>query len=119
MGVDIVEVARIRSIWEKFGPRFLARIFTPEEITYCKIGENRFRYPSLAARFAAKEAFYKAVFPLVRHAIPWHHCVVVNDGDGVPALQIPEQLLQEIGGSKLHLSLSHSERYAVAVVIVD
>lgn len=118
IGIDIVEVDRIRSIVEKYEERFLHRIFTKTEIEYCKTQRNGFRFTSLAARFAAKEAFYKAVFPLIRHSIPWHDCQVINDTHGVPKLKISEKLNKELK-SHLFISLSHSDNYAVAVVVIE
>ena len=119
LGIDITEIDRIRSITSRFGSRFLNRIYTPNEIQYCKISKNDFRYPSLSARFAAKEAFYKAAFPIIQHAIPWHSCEVYNDATGVPRIQISTNLLEELKNPTLILSLSHSEKYAVAVVIIE
>ena len=118
IGVDIVEVDRIQTIVEKFGERFLNRVFTKTEIDYCQIQNNRFRFTSLAARFAAKEAFYKAAFPLIRRSIPFHDCEVVNDPDGVPQLRISENLKKELE-SNLFISLSHSIKYAVAMIVIE
>jgi holo-[acyl-carrier protein] synthase len=119
LGVDIAEIDRIRSITSRFGSRFLNRIFTNNEIEYCKISNNDYRFTSLSARFAAKEAFYKAVFPIVRHFIPWHACEVLNDSEGVPRIKISTELKDELNEPHIQLSLSHSEKYAVAVVIIE
>ncbi len=120
VGIDISEVDRIRKITNRFGKRFLDRIYTPGELEYCSIsGSGRYRFTSLAARFAAKEAFYKAAFPLLRHAILWHACEVINDTDGVPQMKIAENILKELHSQKIHVSLSHSDRYAVAIVMIE
>ena len=119
LGVDITEIDRIQSITSRYGSRFLKRIYTSKEIEYCKTPKNSFRFSSLAARFAAKEAFYKAVYPIVRQVIPWHFCEILNDSDGVPQIQVPNKLNEELNGAKILLSLSHSEKYAVAVVIIE
>jgi len=119
LGVDIAEIDRIHSITSRYSSRFLNRIYTSKEIDYCKTPNNSFRFSSLAARFAAKEAFYKAVFPMVRHSIPWHSCEIINDSDGVPQIQISKDLEEELNDTQIQLSLSHSEKYAVAVVIIE
>lgn len=120
VGIDISEVERIRKITNRFGTRFLNRIYTPQEQEYCSFANGkRYRFTSLAARFAAKEAFYKAAFPLLRHAIPWHACEVVNDADGAPQLKIAEHILNELHSHKILVSLSHSDLYAVAIVMIE
>ncbi len=119
IGIDIAEVDRIKSIISRFGNRFLNRVYTQQEIEYCKILKDEFRFTSLAARFAAKEALYKAAFPIIRQSIPWHACEVINDHDRVPQIRISDDLKRELNGPKIHLSLSHSENYAVAVVVIE
>ena len=120
IGIDIVEVERISKIISKFGSRFLNRVYTRGEIEYCTIGGARkYRFTSLAARFAAKESFYKAVFPLIRRPIYWHACEVCNDQDRVPQIRISDQLKKELNEPTIHLSLSHSEKYAIAIVMIE
>lgn len=107
IGVDLVEVERIQAAFERFGDRFLRRLFTPGEIAYCRARARPAE--SLAARFAAKEAFAKAwpgpVLP------GWHDVEVVMVG--------PRPTFRLSGlaaGTDARLSLSHTQRYAVAVV---
>lgn len=107
IGVDIVEVERIQAAWRRFGARFLDRLFTPAEIRHC-LAKAR-PAESLAARFAAKEAFAKAwsgpVLPR------WHDVEVVMEG-AKPAFR----LRGTAAGTAAQLSLSHTHRYAVAMV---
>ena len=77
-GVDLIEVARVHRVAEKHGDHFLRRIFTPVEIDYCAGRPNP--WPHYAARFAAKEAFYKAVPPGVLPALVWVEIGVVHGG---------------------------------------
>lgn len=110
IGVDIVEVARIQTALDRFGDRFLRRLFTPAEISYCHARARPAE--SLAARFAAKEAFAKAwggpVLP------GWHDVEIVMVGPR------PEfRLGGGAAGLKARLSLSHTRRYAVAMVQLE
>ncbi len=119
LGIDIAEVDRIAKIISKYGSRFLNRVYTRREIEYCKTPDGIYRFTSLAARFAAKEAFFKAVFPIIRRPIFWHACEVCSDQDRVPQIRISDQLKRELKAPTIHLSLSHSEKYAVAIVMIE
>jgi len=119
IGIDIVEIGRLQRAVERHGEHFLQKIYTAYELAYCTGPDGKLRYSSLAARFAAKEALYKAAFPLLRRFIGWHECEVKNDGAGVPALELAPELKKELGPSRVHLSLSHSKEYAVAIVLIE
>jgi len=119
IGVDIVEICRMQRAVERHGERFLRRIFTAAEVAYCTRPDGGFRYSSLAARFAAKEAFYKAAFPSLQRFIGWQECEVTSREGGAPALQLAPDLEKELGFPRVHLSLSHSQKYAVAVVLIE
>jgi holo-[acyl-carrier protein] synthase len=107
LGVDIVEIKRIRQLHERYGARFLQRWFSPDETTYAF--SCRDPYPHLAARFAAKEALIKAGG--YRKPLPWAQMEVRLDSQGKPSLYL------EGTPSASHLvSLSHTTEYAVAVV---
>jgi len=118
IGIDIVKVARIKEVSEKWGDRFLKRIFTRDELAYC------FRkytpYLSLAVRFAAKEAFIKAISSGV--SVAFIDIEVTNTGSGKPVLKLNEKLeafLKTKGIIKTHLSLSHEHEYGVACVVLE
>lgn len=119
VGIDIVEIARIRAAVERHGDGFLRRIYTPGELDGCRTASGGWRFASLAARFAAKEAFYKAAFPALRRFIGWQECEVVNDADGVPQLRLAEKLAEELGGTAVQVSLSHSRNHAIAIVVIE
>jgi holo-[acyl-carrier-protein] synthase len=117
IGVDIVSVRRIKRAVERWGERFLSRIFTAEEI------EHSYRrsepYASLAVRFAAKEALMKAVGP---HGISFRDVAVLNREDGSPFISDEGGLratLSSRGIGRLHLSLSHERDYGVAFVVAE
>jgi len=119
-GVDLAEVARIRAAVERFGNRFLNRVFTPEEVRYCISKPNAAE--RLAARFAAKEAGMKAVGTGLRHGVTWHDLEVVRQPGGRPTLRLTGKLAEfaaRLGCKTAHLSLSHTAETAIAFVILE
>lgn len=113
-GVDIIEIWRVQRVLERWGQRFLDRIFTEAEQAYC-----RSRVPNLAARFAAKEATMKALGTGVR-GVSWKDIEVVRAKSGAPSLRLCGRALERylsLGIFDLALSLSHSREYAVAMVV--
>ena len=114
-GVDIIEISRVGEVLNRFGQRFLDRIFTPEEIAYC-----RGRLPNLAARFAAKEAVMKSLGTGVR-GVGWKDIEVIRHDSGAPAIRLhgrAKSRAQRLGLEEISVSLSHSREYAVAFVVV-
>lgn len=115
-GVDIVEISRIEEAAGASG-RFLKRVFTDAELTYCSGGKRR--WASLAARFAAKEAVSKALGSGIGR-VRWNDIEIVNREDGKPQVLLhgeASRLAAQMGIAKLEVSLSHSREYAVAFVI--
>ena len=113
-GVDIVEIGRIQKVVERWGQRFLHRIYTEEELRYC-----RGRAPQLAARFAAKEATMKALGTGIR-GVGWREIDVVRRRGEAPTIRLYGGALrraERIGLKELALGLSHSKEYAVASVV--
>jgi holo-[acyl-carrier protein] synthase len=120
VGVDTIEIDRVERLLERYGDRFLKRVFTPGEIDYCM---RRVRPgPSFAARFAAKEAFYKAATPLASRSMSlyfhWREAEVVRKS-GAPTLRLEGAFKETMGDRDLSLSLSHSKTHAIAVVVVS
>lgn len=111
-GVDIVEIDRIKEAVESFGKKFLNRVYTPLEIKYCS-SLNKLKFPELAARFAAKEAYAKAIGTGMK-GISWQDIEVSNDKRGKPELSV-----QGKKSKKIFVSLSHSQKYAVATVCIE
>ena len=115
-GVDIIEISRIRRVLERYSQRFLDRVFTPAEIEYC-----RGRAPNLAARFAAKEATMKALGTGVL-GVGWKDIEVVRAKSGAPGIKLhgrADQRAQRLGVWEASLSISHSNEYAVAFVVMQ
>lgn len=120
IGIDIVEVYRIRDTLART-PRFRERVFTQGERAYCDSKGNA-AAQSYAARFAAKEAFLKALKTGWRGKITWHDIEIVSDADGAPGLAITGEaaaILRERGAGRVHLSLSHTSEHAIAQVIFE
>lgn len=119
-GVDITDVARIKAAVERFGDRFLERVFTPEEVRYCTAKANPAE--RLAARFAAKEAGMKALGTGLRHGITWHDVEVVRQPGGRPAVRFSgkaAEFAERMGCKRAHLSLTHTAEQAMAFVILE
>ena len=113
-GVDIIEIERIGRALERWGQRFLKRIYTEDEISYC-----RGRAQNLAVRFAAKEAAMKALGTGLR-GVGWKDIEVVRGSGGAPSIRLHGRALrrgESLGVRQLALSLSHSRKYAVAMVV--
>jgi holo-[acyl-carrier protein] synthase len=119
-GIDIAEVPRIRRSIERFGDRFLQRVYTAGEIQYCDSKANRAeRY---AARFAAKEAAMKALGTGWNHGVRWRDCEVVRMPGGRPSLSFhgrAAEFAAQLGVRNAALSLSHTEEQAIAQVILE
>lgn len=119
-GVDLTEVPRIAASIERFGERFLNRIFTEAERRYCDSKQNRTeRY---AARFAAKEAGMKAIGTGLRFGITWHDVEVTREPGGRPTVAFhgkAAEFAQRLGVKRVSLSLSHTETMAIAHVILE
>lgn len=119
-GIDIAEVPRIRQAIERFGDRFLRRIFTASEIAYCDSKANRIeRY---AARFAAKEAAMKALGTGWNHGVRWQDCEVVRPRGQRPAIVFhgkAREFATRLGVKNAALSLTHTAEQAFAQVILE
>ena len=119
-GVDLAEVPRIKASIERYGAKFIDRIYTPLEIAYVERKANRFeRY---AARFAAKEAGMKALGTGWRRGVRWQDFEVVNLPSGRPTLQLhgaAETIAAAIGVTAVSLSLTHTSETGMAFVIFE
>lgn len=116
-GVDIIEISRVKESIESLGERFINRVFTEKEIEYCESKKAQ-KYQHYAARFAAKEAVFKALSWKLedKYAICWKDIEVVDDKQGRPSLNIIGMNLNDI--ENIDISLSHCKEYAVANVTV-
>ncbi len=119
-GVDLAEVDRIRESVERFGEKFLKRIYTEREIAYVERKANK--YERYAARFAAKEAGMKAIGTGWRKGVRWQDFEVVNLPSGRPALMlhgVAAEFAARLGVTNIQLSLTHTSRSGLAYVILE
>lgn len=116
VGIDIVETQRIRATIERFRERFLKRVFTNREIEFCENRPNS--YESYGARFAAKEAILKALGTGKSKGIRWKDMEILDDEDSRPTAKLYGRLRELVDG-ELHLSLSHTRNFAIAVCILE
>lgn len=121
VGVDIVEIARVERMLQRYGERFLRKVFTPAEVIY-----SRGRAPELAARFAAKEAAAKALGVGMRILAPdgvgWHEVEVLGDWRGRPEIYLHGWALEraaQLGLIHWAVSLSHEREFAIAFVVAS
>lgn len=119
-GIDLAEVDRIRQSIERYGERFLKRVYTPGEIAYVERKANKFeRY---AARFAAKEAGMKAIGTGWRRGVTWQDFEVANLPSGRPTLRltgVAAQVAERMGVKRVSLSLTHTTQNGMAFVILE
>ena len=119
-GVDLVEISRVESILRRWGDQFLGRVFTSSEVHYCEKFRNKGgRY---AARFAAKEAVFKALGTGWGKGIRWRDVEITRGPEGKPNLQLggrAAEVARELGVCRIALSLSHVNDYALAHVIFE
>jgi holo-[acyl-carrier protein] synthase len=112
VGIDIIEIDRVKSAIKAHGLKFLNKIFTEAELNYCS-KRKVFRFPEMAARFAAKEAYAKANGTGIV-GIRFKEIEIVNEKSGKPRIAISGKIKKNV-----QVSLSHSENYAVAAVIIE
>ena len=115
--MDIIEIQRMQRSIDNFGERLLGRIFTPGEIAYCLGKYNVVQH--FAARFAAKEAFSKAMSTGLRGEFSWRDIEVVNDSLGKPTIVLHGPLRQKLANLTIMLSISHSDTHVIAFVVME
>ena len=116
VGIDVIVISRVQKVLEKHPERFLRRVFTPEEVAFC-----RGRVPELAARFAAKEAVMKALGTGAR-GLAWREIEVLPNHRGKPLVYLhgaARKRAEKIGLEGCDISLSHSRDFAVAFVVAQ
>jgi len=119
-GIDLIEIERIQRSMDRFGQRFLDRIYTPAEQAYCL--NKRKSAESFAARFAAKEAGAKALGTGISHGVNWLEIEVIRSFGGRPTLRFhgrAAQIAAHIGARHASLSLTHSTTQAMASVVLE
>ncbi len=118
IGADIIEVDRIKEAIQKYGSRFLDRIYTKIEQEYCE-SFNENKYLHYAARFAAKESFSKAIGTGITQGFKFNEIGVVNESNGKPKVILTGALFEKWGKFKIEVSLSHTQSNAVAFITIE
>lgn len=118
IGTDITDVARIASSIEQYGERFLRRIFTETEREYCERREKT-KYRHYTARFAAKEAFSKAIGTGMSNGFAFNLVGIRNEPSGKPTIELFGIMAERWGDCRINVSLSHTADLALAVVTLE
>jgi holo-[acyl-carrier protein] synthase len=121
IGIDIIEIDRIQRVIEKHGGHFYERIFTRREIAYCR-AKKKNAVLHFAGRFTAKEAAVKALGTGVAGGIGWTDIEIVNESSGKPVMKFhgkAEDAYRRMGGTCIHVSISHTKGCAAAQVIIE
>lgn len=114
-GTDIIEIQRIKESIDKYGEKFLNRVYTKAEIEYCESKKSQ-KYQHYAARFAAKEAIYKAISNNIEILENWTDIEILNEPSGRPYAKIHIKA-QDI--KTIDISMSHCKEYSIANVVVE
>ncbi len=117
IGVDVVDVERMKKMLHDQGETFVSKVFTETEIAYCRSRKNPHEH--FAARFAAKEAVSKAMQKGWSGEFRWKDVEVMNEPSGAPKIVLYGELARLLGESKIHLSLSHTEKTVVAFALIE
>lgn len=117
-GTDIIEISRIKAAIQKENTNFINRIYTEKEIEYCE-SKNENKYEHYAARFAAKEAIFKAISQLLdnKYDIAWKNIEILNTEDLKPIVNFLDFEIKGI--NNIDISISHCKEYAIAMVTVS
>ena len=117
IGIDIIEIDRIKESVEKYGDSFLNKIYTKTELDYCLNKSNKYQH--LAARFAAKEAVYKALTTGTQEKAGWQNIEILNKTNGMPIVKLKGYFENYLtNGNSLKISISHSNNYVTCFAIV-
>lgn len=117
IGIDIIEIERIKKSVDRFGDRFLKKIYTAIELEYCLKKKNKYQH--FAARFAAKEAIYKALSNDTSEVYSWQDVEIFNEVNGLPKVKFYGTLKDYLNhGKELKISMSHSDNYVTCVAIL-
>ncbi|MFZ1290035.1 MAG: holo-ACP synthase [Melioribacteraceae bacterium] len=117
IGIDIIEIERVKKSVEKFDDLFLNKIYTSTELEYCLKKKNKYQH--LAARFAAKEAIAKALATGWSKGFRWKDIEIFNESSGMPNVKLHGKLQKFLGKDKLlKISMSHSESYVTCFAII-
>ncbi|ADI38542.1 Holo-[acyl-carrier-protein] synthase [Waddlia chondrophila 2032/99] len=117
LGTDIIEIDRIEKVFNRYGQKFLDRILSKSEQEYCLKYKNPVQH--YAGRFAAKEAIVKALGTGIRKAVSWTDIEILNNNQGKPQVYLSPEVRSHFSDPIIHISISHSKKYATAVAIME
>ena len=118
IGIDIIEIDRIKKSIDKYGDTFLNKVFTKMEIEYSLPKANKYQH--LAARFAAKEAIAKALSYSGEHGFNWQDIEIYNELNGMPKVRLFNKLSAMLGDDKqIHITMSHSQNYVTCFALLE
>lgn len=120
IGIDVVQVSRMVAALERFGKKMEARLFTEGELEYCRRHQDPL--PHLAARFAAKEAAFKAIGTGLSGGVGWKQAEVIQPGGRQPRIEfhgVALERFQSLGCRNTHVSLTHDGGLAIACVVIE
>ena len=119
-GVDLIEISRIKKSMDRYAGKFEEKIFTPQEIEYCRSQANPSKH--FAGRFAAKEAVLKSLGTGLAQGISWKDMELLNRESGAPVLQITgagKKIFDSLNLKNIHISISHDKLYAIAQAVAE
>lgn len=116
-GIDIVEIERIKKAIERTNGRFIKKVYTEKEIEYCESKENA-KFEHYAARFAGKEAIFKAISGFLenKYSVNWQNVQILNNKEGRPYIEFINTEFKQI--KSMDISISHSKQNAIANVVI-
>jgi holo-[acyl-carrier protein] synthase len=116
LGIDLIEIERIKKARDRWGKRFLQRVYTPRELEYCL--KKRYPENSLAGRFAAKEAVMKALGTGLSMGVSWKEIEILNNRRGKPEVSVCGKTKEILGKRKILISISHTKENAIAQAVI-
>lgn len=116
IGIDLIEIERIEKLLERYGDKFMKRIFTEVEIEYCSKKKDK---GSFAARFATKEAVFKATGLGLAKGMTWKDVEVINDERGKPEVRLYGKTAELLVNKTIHISISHSKDASISIIVVE
>ncbi len=120
LGIDSIELARVRRVYGEYGARFLERILTPAEREY--VARWADPAPRIAGRFAAKEAGMKALGTGWGAGVRWRDIEVRRHASGKPVIELhgrAKEMCESLGGTVVHVTITHTDEHAMAVVVIE
>ena len=116
LGIDLIEIKRVKKVKERWGKRFLERVYTPKELEYCL--KKKYPEGSLAGRFAAKEAVMKALGTGLSSGVSWKDIEIINDRKGKPEVFLCGKTKKLLGKKRVLISISHTKEDAIAQAMI-